>query len=44
MITDIGFGIKLEVKETKTLGKILIMDNCITDGINRRQILNGRRL
>ena len=39
-IKDLGMGVKLEIKETKTMGKIVIMDNYIENGIwnNKRQV------
>ena len=38
---DIGFGIDLEILETKTMGKIVIIDNNIENGIwnRKRQLL-----
>jgi len=45
MIIDLGFCVAFEIKETKLLGKIAIIDNNI-DTFNNRQIieLNQRRI
>ena len=41
VITELGFGVTIEIKETEHLGKITILDNNLENNIwdRKRQIL-----